>query len=546
MRGERWWWLAGFLFLSVMIHILLALHGPGFGLKNGFSASPKEIELTLEPLPPAKKAKVVVVKAKLLPLKVAKLIKPKPVPKLKPKPTPKVAIKPLPVRKFIVPLPLKSTPQLRITKAAPTVKAVKTATHPERRVAAEALPEQAPTKIIAVTPHLSHLHLPMPQDNPLAALTTPDDQPQASAAHTETPRLTRTADARSGLSGGISGGGHSAAHGPQTPTEQPSDSGLPGGMHFPRMAARVGGQSIMSVNNPLAEDAVPEEKPGFSTGAGGHPGTSQGSRGGLNGKMLATLRTGIGSGLGGGIGGGRGTGHGKGSGSGRGAGHGTGAGRSGSGNGAGIDEPGISGEGYGRMEIGYGTGAGGSGYGRGGGRRVASGGSGKGAFGNVGGLLRGDPPRTPGDGRAGRDGHGLNAEIYEGQPYLTTLTHHRTDAFIDFNWGTSAAIIHGVSRLFSVRWSGQIASQYSENYTFVSLEDDGLRVWVNGKPVIDDWNDHKPEGRRGSIFLEAGRKYDIKIEYFENGLGHAEVHLRWESPSQPLEVVPESAFWQAK
>lgn len=59
-------------------------------------------------------------------------------------------------------------------------------------------------------------------------------------------------------------------------------------------------------------------------------------------------------------------------------------------------------------------------------------------------------------------------------------------------------------------------------------------------------HEHKPAGRRGAIHLEAGRKYDIKIEYFENGIGHVEVHLRWMSPSQPLQVVPESALWQAK
>lgn len=131
-------------------------------------------------------------------------------------------------------------------------------------------------------------------------------------------------------------------------------------------------------------------------------------------------------------------------------------------------------------------------------------------------------------------------------PYLTNQTHQRTDAFIDFNWGTSAAIIYGASRLFSVRWTGQIEAPRSDTYTFVTLEDDGLRVWIDGWPVIDDWHDHKPAGRRGAIRLDAGRRYDIKVEYFENGIGHAEVHLRWTSPRQPLEVVPESALWQAK
>lgn len=267
--------------------------------------------------------------------------------------------------------------------------------------------------------------------------------------------------------------------------------------------------------------------------------------GGFIGILLASRRTGVGSGSGGGIGGGRGAGSGRGSGRGLGSGHGKGAGRSGSGDGSGLDLPGAVGDGYGRMGIGFGPGASGPGRGTGGGLRLASRGTG-GAFGDVGGLLRGEPARTPGDGQPGTNGHGLTAEIYEGRPYLSHMTHHRTDAMIDFNWGTSAAIINGVSRLFSVRWTGRIESKYSETYTFVTLEDDGIRVWVDGQPVIDDWHDHKPAGRRGSIRLEAGRKYDIKIEYFENGIGHAEVHLRWASPSQPLEVIPESALWQSQ
>ncbi len=543
VRTERWWWLGCFLLLSVLIHVFLALHGPGFGLK-GEAPPSKEIELTLEPLPPAKKPPVPKVAARPKPLpKVAKLPEKRPVPKVAPKPTAKVAVRPAEEKPVVRAVP-KPAALVRIARAVPAARPA--AVRPAQTVAPEKLPEQAePVKMSSVTPRLNRSHVTLDMPNPLAGLATPEDTPEAPpAAHADAPKITRSASARTGLSGGASGGGHFAAHGPQTPTDQPQDSGLVGGMHFPKMAARIGGQSIMSVNNPLAEDAVPEEKPGFSQGAGGGPGLGQGrGRGGLDGKLLAALRGGHGAGLGGGLGGGTGAGSGKGSGRGRGANRGTGAGAAGDGAGIGPDSP-AAGDGYGHSGVGPGVRRDGAG---GGGRRVASGGS---AFGNVGGLLHGEPARTSGDGQPGTNGHGLSAAIYGGRPYLTTLIGHRTDAAIDFNWGMTAAVVPGASRIFSVHWTGKIQPDYSEVYTFASQEDDGLMLWVDGHLLISDWKDHALTARRGSIRLEAGRKYDIVVDYFNgpqharNGLGHAEVHLRWVSPSQPLQIVPQSALWQ--
>ena len=547
VRTERWWWLAGFLLLSVLIHVLLALHGPGFGLK-GEAPSSKEIELTLEPLPPANKPPKPKVAARLKPLpkaaketpRVARLPEKRPVPSVVPRLTSKAAVRPAEEKPAV-----RATPEpvalARVARVTPVARPA--VARPARTIAPEKLPEQAePVKIAVVTPRLSRSHAALDMPNPLAGLAMPEDTPEtAPAAHADAPKIARIASARTGLAGGSSGGGHSAARGPQTPTDQPQDSGLAGGMHFPKMATRIGGQSILSVNNPLAEDAVPEEKPGFSQGVGGGLGLGQGrGRGGLDGKLLASLRGGHGAGLGGGLGGGLGTGSGKGPGRGRGVGRGTGAGASGRGDGSGPDLPPAGGDGYGSGGIG-------SGARPGGGRRVASDG---GAFGNVGGLLHGEPARTVGDGSPGTNGHGLAAAIYGGRPYLTSLIGHRTDAAIDFNWGMTAAVVPGASRIFSVHWTGKIRPEYSEVYTFASQEDDGLMLWIDGQLLISDWRDHALTARRASIRLEAGRKYRIVVDYFNgpqharNGLGHAEVHLRWSSPSQTVEIVPESALYQ--
>jgi hypothetical protein len=97
---------------------------------------------------------------------------------------------------------------------------------------------------------------------------------------------------------------------------------------------------------------------------------------------------------------------------------------------------------------------------------------------------------------------------------------------------------------FSVRWSGMVQPRYTEPYTFTTTADDGVRLWVNGELLIDDWSSHAPEEHSGttSIALTAGQQYTVTLEYFENLLT-AEVQLEWESIHQAREIVPTSQLY---
>jgi GH43 family beta-xylosidase len=158
---------------------------------------------------------------------------------------------------------------------------------------------------------------------------------------------------------------------------------------------------------------------------------------------------------------------------------------------------------------------------------------------------------------------------------------------------------------FSVRWTGQVQPQFSENYTFQVSADDGVRLWVRGQLIIDrfarldrfagdadhsgtvnliDFNtlaenfglasgaaweqgDFNSDGAvnlldfnllaqnfgqtapppapvtdTGTIALTAGQKVDIKLEYFEQ-VGAASVNLKWSSVSQPLQIVPKDRLF---
>lgn len=95
---------------------------------------------------------------------------------------------------------------------------------------------------------------------------------------------------------------------------------------------------------------------------------------------------------------------------------------------------------------------------------------------------------------------------------------------------------------FSVRWTGSIEPRHSEEYTFSTLSNDGVRLWIDGKLVIDNWTTHSAKEDQGTIKLTAGKRHDLKLEYFQSG-GNSVMKLFWASASQSKEIVPQSALF---
>lgn len=145
------------------------------------------------------------------------------------------------------------------------------------------------------------------------------------------------------------------------------------------------------------------------------------------------------------------------------------------------------------------------------------------------------------DGTAFLAGTGLTGQYFNNLD-LTNLVLTRTDAMIDFNWGSKAPDALIQPDTFSVRWTGQLQPRYSETYTFYTTTDDGVRLWVNGQLLIDRWVDQGATTWSGKIALNAGQKYDLRMEYYENG-GSANARLEWESPSQARQVIPQSQLF---
>jgi fibronectin type 3 domain-containing protein len=140
-------------------------------------------------------------------------------------------------------------------------------------------------------------------------------------------------------------------------------------------------------------------------------------------------------------------------------------------------------------------------------------------------------------------GTGLTGQYFNDQT-LSNLVLTRTDATVNFNWGGGSPDPSVPADHFSARWTGQVQAQFSETYTFYTESDDGVRLWVNGQLIIDNWTDHAPTENRAAIALLAGQKYDIKMEFYENG-GGATAQLLWSSPSTAQQAVPTSQLYVA-
>src|SRR4029078_1155005 len=125
---------------------------------------------------------------------------------------------------------------------------------------------------------------------------------------------------------------------------------------------------------------------------------------------------------------------------------------------------------------------------------------------------------------------------------FTALKLTRTDANIDFDWSFGAPNAGVGADSFSVRWTGAVEPAFSELYTFYTTSDDGVRLWVNGQQIINNWTDHGPTENSGTIALVAGQKYDIKMEFYENGRGGT-AKLFWSSPSTAKKAVPTSQLY---
>jgi beta-glucosidase len=145
---------------------------------------------------------------------------------------------------------------------------------------------------------------------------------------------------------------------------------------------------------------------------------------------------------------------------------------------------------------------------------------------------------VPGSSDRGLSGAYFRGRDLEGEPVLT-----RTDPKVDFRWDRGAPTDELVARGeveasraldsdgFSVRWTGVLVPPASGEYELVVTANDGARLFVDGRPVLEEWSEASvARAASARVRLEAGREHALRLEYFENQRD-AEVRLGWRPPA---------------
>ena len=140
--------------------------------------------------------------------------------------------------------------------------------------------------------------------------------------------------------------------------------------------------------------------------------------------------------------------------------------------------------------------------------------------------------------------HGLLGTYYRNAEF-SGATSTRIDPTIDFNWSEREPL-PGFSRTnLSVHWSGQVKADYSEEYKFYVFANDGVRLWVDDKLLIDRVEQSWVTENMGSLPLVAGEKYDLRLQLQSRSAGAA-ARLMWSSASISKTNIPATHLFPSR
>ena len=128
-------------------------------------------------------------------------------------------------------------------------------------------------------------------------------------------------------------------------------------------------------------------------------------------------------------------------------------------------------------------------------------------------------------------GDGLQGAYYEGRNFERYVSTRR-DATLDFDWHAHHPIAGVAAEQFSVRWTGWLVPPVTGHYVLYLSVDDGIRLWLGERLLLDDWQSHGQSYYQVAINLNAGEAYPLRLDYCQADSA-TRVQLAWKSPATP-------------
>lgn len=147
------------------------------------------------------------------------------------------------------------------------------------------------------------------------------------------------------------------------------------------------------------------------------------------------------------------------------------------------------------------------------------------------------------------EGTGLLGQYFNNTDF-TDLAETRIDPVINFpEWqlplpGALTGVHYKIKdQTYSIRFTGYFQAQFSEAYKFLVATGGGVRLWVDGKLVVDKWADtYTTTYTSPAITLVAGQRYAIELDYM-NTDALSSLYLYWQSASQPKQLMPQTQLY---
>lgn len=121
---------------------------------------------------------------------------------------------------------------------------------------------------------------------------------------------------------------------------------------------------------------------------------------------------------------------------------------------------------------------------------------------------------------------GLQAEYFNNLTLSGTPVVTRIDKEIDFRWTLYSPAPAVNLDFYSARWTGNIQSPQTGTFKIGLEGNDGYRLYVNNKLVVDNWKKQTYQTITGNVYFEKGKRYAIRVEFFEPA-GNAHFKLVW-------------------